>query len=678
MKVKGKLVIISIIGVILLIVFTSTIFYIVTSRYVNKEELRDSNNTFDEIKSVLDRDEDNMKITSTDWAYWDETYHFIEGKYNTYTTYNNNDDAIKQLKMNLILITNSNGNVISNKSNGITEKESYLLLKKILNKSYNLKVYKTNINPSAGVLFVSGKLYMISVCPVTTTDKKAKINGTFIMVRYLDHSFAKYINKLTNSKIEFSENTNLKAKALSGVIDRTYTNLTAYKGFVDFNGNNSIITSITNEREDYKNLCNNFKLFNTIFIVLTILIITGKLFVIDKLLLCRLMNIYKFTESIAKTRDTASRMEIWGSDEISETGNAINKMLAELDSAYKEILFLSYSDKLTGLRNRAYMEKKFEEFDKNLEMNYAIIMANINGLKLVNDTFGHKKGDEVICIIRDILKKVCQKDDIISRWGGDDFVVVVLNKQRTYLVDLINKIKNECIKFDGLDLMVSLSLGSAERDKTLESEAVMNLAEERMYRNKLTENKSSRNATVKSLERTLYEKHNETEEHTLRVKQLSIQVGKKLRMPEEKIDELELLSVLHDIGKIGIPEQILTKAGKLTEEERKIMRSHSEIGYRIAVSTLELSHVANEILAHHEKFDGTGYPNGLKGDEIPLLSRIINIVDSFDVMTNSRAYKDAFSIEYAVEELKRCSGKQFDPELVKIFLDILDEKHEKD
>jgi HD-GYP domain-containing protein (c-di-GMP phosphodiesterase class II) len=201
----------------------------------------------------------------------------------------------------------------------------------------------------------------------------------------------------------------------------------------------------------------------------------------------------------------------------------------------------------------------------------------------------------------------------------------------------------------------------------------MNLAEEKMYRSKLTEIKSSRNATIMSLEKTLYEKNNETEEHTQRVKKLSMKLGEKINLSQDELEELKLLSLLHDIGKIGIPDNILMKPGKLTAEEWEIMKRHTEIGYRIAKATPGLSHVANEIFCHHEKFDGTGYPQGLKGEEIPILSRIINIVDSFDVMTHKRVYKDASNKGHAIEELERCSGTQFDPDIVNEFINLLKE-----
>lgn len=338
-----------------------------------------------------------------------------------------------------------------------------------------------------------------------------------------------------------------------------------------------------------------------------------------------------------------------------------------------EILFLSYSDKLTSLRNRAFMEKEFEQLDNYKESNYYIIIVDINGLKLTNDTLGHKKGDRILVQVSEILKEICEASTIISRWGGDEFVILVRNKNEEYISELADKIIRACE--NAKKLPFSISLGYANwSEESINSETVMNLAEERMYRNKLLENKSERSASINSLLGTLYEKHSETQEHTMRIEFLSSKVGKRLGLRMDKLDELALLSLLHDIGKIGIPEQILMKPGKLTEEEWIVMKTHSMIGYRIANSTPELAHISDEILAHHERYDGTGYPNELKGEEIPLLSRIINVVDSFDVMTHKRVYKEAFDRSYVIEELKRCAGGQFDPVIVEEFIKLLEDE----
>lgn len=340
-----------------------------------------------------------------------------------------------------------------------------------------------------------------------------------------------------------------------------------------------------------------------------------------------------------------------------------------------KILFLSYSDKLTGLRNRAFMEMELEKLDRQKNSVYSIIMVDINGLKMINDSLGHKAGDELLRTISNILKEACESNDIISRWGGGEFVILSQNKDRDFIVNLVENIKQACGNIEGFQTKISVAIGYAESDEeNLDTESVMNLAEKRMYRNKLMDKRSCRGAVISSLLKTLHEKHTETEHHTMRIRYLSSKLGKRISLSKDKLDELELLSLLHDIGKIGIPEQILMKPSKLNDDEWRVMKTHCDIGYRIAKSTSELSHIAREILCHHERYDGNGYPNGLRGEDIPLLSRIISIVDSYDVMTHKRVYKEASSVDYAIEELKRCSGGQFDPYLTEKFIELLKEK----
>jgi HD-GYP domain-containing protein (c-di-GMP phosphodiesterase class II) len=171
----------------------------------------------------------------------------------------------------------------------------------------------------------------------------------------------------------------------------------------------------------------------------------------------------------------------------------------------------------------------------------------------------------------------------------------------------------------------------------------------------------------------MYAKSQETEEHAERIKNLAQMVGKEIGLPQEKLDELALLATLHDIGKVGIDEKILNKPGKLSKEEWKEMKKHPEIGYRIAMASPELMTVAEYILAHHERWDGKGYPRGLKGEEIPLLARIIAITDAYDAMMSDRPYRKAISKEEALAEIKANAGTQFDPKFAEFFVKLMSE-----
>jgi diguanylate cyclase (GGDEF)-like protein/PAS domain S-box-containing protein len=341
--------------------------------------------------------------------------------------------------------------------------------------------------------------------------------------------------------------------------------------------------------------------------------------------------------------------------------------------AEAKIIYLSYHDKLTGLYNRAFFEDELKRLDSHSVLPLSIIIGDINGLKIANDVFGHDEGDKLLVRIAGILKESCRKGDIVARWGGDEFALILPYTSEDDALDICKTISERCIESNNGLIISNIALGVSTRDDMQKDTAQMiKEAEDRMYRHKLLENRSSRSSYVSLLEKTLFERNYETDEHAKRMCELSVKMGKFIGLPDNKLDELTLLAALHDIGKIAIPDNILLKPGPLTEDEFDIMKKHPEIGYRIAVLSPELTPIADAILTHHERWDGKGYPQGLIGDEIQVISRIISIVDTFDVMTHKRPYKDAVSKEEALNEIRRCAGNQFDPELAEIFIELIE------
>ncbi|MFW5980278.1 MAG: HD domain-containing phosphohydrolase [Halanaerobiales bacterium] len=342
--------------------------------------------------------------------------------------------------------------------------------------------------------------------------------------------------------------------------------------------------------------------------------------------------------------------------------------------AEMKMKYMSYHDWLTGFYNRNFLSKKLKELDNNKNHPLSIIMGDINGLKLVNDTLGHKKGDELILRTAKIIEENLRKKDIVVRWGGDEFLIILKNTECKKAELIIDRIKKCCSKKSIEKFPISIAMGCVEKKEDQHFACAFQKAEDMMYRNKLIESESMRGNMINNILITLGEKSHETEEHCNRMASLALKVGKKLGLTNSDLDKLIILASLHDIGKIAIPTEILKKPDKLTEKEWEKIKEHPEIGYRILKSSEEFAYIAGEVLAHHERWDGSGYPRGLSGTDIPLLSRIISVVDTYDVMTNGRPYRKAVSPEKALQEIKENSGTQFDPEVVKIFTEIIGEK----
>jgi diguanylate cyclase (GGDEF) domain/uncharacterized domain HDIG len=343
--------------------------------------------------------------------------------------------------------------------------------------------------------------------------------------------------------------------------------------------------------------------------------------------------------------------------------------ITALKAAEQEKEFLSYHDKLTGLYNRRHYEDALAEIDNQKNLPITIIMGDVNGLKLVNDAFGHYAGDELLKLAAMLLTAICGPEDVLARWGGDEFIILLPNSAEREAEAFIARAKEECTKIQGGMFNLDISFGWGVKTKPEEDmNRVIVTAEDYMYRKKMTESRSMRSQTLKTIMRTLHEKNPREEEHSKRVGEISRKIGMSMGLSEDQAETLYLVGYLHDVGKIAIEDGILNKPGRLTDAEFEAIKKHTEIGCRIIRSSYEISEISDAVLSHHERWDGKGYPKGLQGEEIPVYSRIITIADSYDAMVSERPYKSRMSRQEAIREIESCAGKQFDPLIAELFV----------
>lgn len=339
----------------------------------------------------------------------------------------------------------------------------------------------------------------------------------------------------------------------------------------------------------------------------------------------------------------------------------------------EEIQYLNYHDILTGLYNRRYFEDSRDKIDTPDNLPLSVIFADINGLKMTNDIFGHASGDKLIKESAKILMESCRGNDIIARVGGDEFVILLPKTKEENAKKILSRIKSGFLDARVAAIKCSMSLGSDTKvsvDQSLKE--IMANAENAMYKDKTMNRKSVNRDIIDNIVETLHSRSIREKQHSIVVSQLCGEVGSALHMPEPEISRLKKAGYLHDIGKIILDESLLSK-DSLTGEEREKMRQHSIVGYRILNLFDDTLDLAEYVYSHHERWDGTGYPRGLEEEQIPLISRIISIVETYERALNRGEVSMEERKEKAIKVIREGAGMRFDPQIANLFCKMIED-----
>ena len=344
--------------------------------------------------------------------------------------------------------------------------------------------------------------------------------------------------------------------------------------------------------------------------------------------------------------------------------------ITERKRTEQNILYASTHDALTGFYNRVEFERLAGEIILSEKLPFTVTVADVNRLRIINEAFGREEGNKLLKQIGDIIRENIDAKTLVFRIGGDEFALFLPRCTLQTCEPHLEKIRTEVSHILVMNSVnPSISFGSYEINdgKTDLNEAIQR-AEKELATHKLMASPEHQGRAIYAIINTLHEKNKREEQHSRRVSELCERLALACGLSERAVSEMRMLGLLHDIGKIAISETILNKEGKLDEIEWREVQRHSEIGYRILNSVEDMSTLAQYVLAHHERYDGNGYPKGISGDEIPLQSRMISIADAYDAMTSKRTYRKAVTPEEAAKEIKRCAGLQFDATLARTFI----------
>ncbi|SMC38134.1 HD domain-containing phosphohydrolase [Sporomusa malonica] len=689
MPIREKSIII--IGLTLCLLLFSIFFTadkILVNGYYQLEKSDTERNVKRAVKAV-ENEIDSLDNFVKDWAQWDESYDFIESRSQEYIDANLVDLTFISQRINFIMYTDLAGRIIYARAFDWDRREEIQLTEEMAAKLAAVKPIANRtpvLGINKGVLNLPEGQLLIAAGAISNSKGTASARGVLLVGRYVTYVEKEIISERVQLPLDFaswdgSELTPdfISAQSYLSYRDEVYVNpvdenyMAGYTVLSDVYGQPALMLRVLVHRDISHQGQQILNYFVVMLLIAGLVFGVAMLVLLERNVLSRLAKLSGIVEKIAKSKDLSIRLPVAGRDELTELATNINNMLGSLDEANTRLRYVGQHDTLTGLYNRSFFEEYMAK-TRDTSESMQVIVADVDGLKLINDTLGHTSGDELLRQAAEVLKQVCPQDAIIARFGGDEFAVLLKNQPLEAGEELCRAIKEAVAQANHKNPGLTLSMSIGYSAGTLQSNDAGELLKEAdnyMYRDKLFHNRSTRSAIVQTLKKALEVRDFITDGHADRLQDLVRLLGVEIGLSANKLSELQLFAQFHDIGKVGIPDGILFKPGRLNDEEMVIMHSHSEIGYRIARAAPDLVFIADWVLKHHEWWNGGGYPLGLKAEEIPLECRILALADAYDAMTNQRPYRAPMTKDEAMAEIRKNAGIQFDPELTQVFIAIL-------
>lgn len=656
---------------------------------------------------IWNKEQETLKSIVGDWAPWDDLYAFARNPQDQkFVKDNLQDSAMANLRIDAIAVTDPSGKILFAKAIDTEQKQEIPLSTEFHRHIRSDQLFFAELpgdKSANGVLWMDNMPVLLSAQRILKSDKTGVSPGILVFLRKVDSELLTEISNIVQAPVRIESNetyrTLVNEKEGGDVWQQTEAHITSYLPMQDLYGNVPFVLTVETARLLSLEGQRHLKYFIVVLTAMIAMILLLSIVDLNRMVVRRLQTIDSFLKQPDIADGESKQLAIEGNDELTQVTVSMNQLLERIAGSRREIeqlnaalqaelierklaqkflLYSSQHDALTGLFNRTYLDEALQKILQQGAVGVGVICCDLDGLKLVNDTLGHAAGDRLLQRTADILKAAAPPQALIVRTGGDEFVVVLTEITETDLESIGHKIRDACRISDLMELPLRLSMGWRYRERcdpgSDDLEAMLKDADDEMYRQKLSSSQSARSGVVHTIMKMLEVRDFETEEHSQRLARMAVGLSTRVGLPGHRQNDLRLLAQFHDIGKIGIPDKILLKPGTLTSEERKEIERHSEIGHRIATVIPELQPVAEFILKHHERWDGKGYPLGLKGELIPIENRILAIVDAYDAMTSDRPYRKAMKADEAFAELRKCQGSQFDPILVELFLTMSTEE----